>query len=99
MKLEVVIPKELEGFVQTLAALPKFMDANGVVVEALYWFREEYEAFLAKQARLRAEIQKGIDELDRGESVDGPTFMAELLEQYRAQTRKTVVSSTDKSLL
>ncbi len=46
------------------------MCADSLIASALYSFRDVAEAGRIKHDRLKAEIQKGIDQADRGELVD-----------------------------
>ena len=57
----------------------EFPNAEEVVREGLWrWFAEEEHL-----AELRAKIQGGIDAMDRGESMDGDEFFAELDEYIK----------------
>jgi antitoxin ParD1/3/4 len=61
MTLEVT--PEIEEMVQELLRSGNYSGTNQIFHEAL--------ALLSKRDRLRADIQKGLEELDRGEGIDG----------------------------
>ena len=76
--MDVVLPPELEQFVQQKVRTGLFADASEVVSRALEAFREQDDADY--QAYLKREVAIGIEQLDRGETVDDfdlQTFLAE----------------------
>ena len=42
-KHEISLPHDLEEFIVTISAIPRFADVNEVIVEALYRLKDEYE--------------------------------------------------------
>ena len=59
-----------EQFVEALVASGQYTSADEVVADGI--------RLLVKRQHLRADIQKGIDELDAGLGVDGDAVFAEL---------------------
>ena len=60
-------------FVERLVASGQYKSANEAVAEGV--------RLLMSRQQLRAEIQKGIDELDAGQGIDGDVVFAELRER------------------
>ena len=77
--IEVQVPTELLDFARKLIDGQNFACVDDVVVEALCRFRPFIEEEKRQNVWLKTEIQKGIDSADRGECVDGPKFMEELI--------------------
>ena len=69
-KIEVQIPTELLDFARKLIDGQDFACVDDVIVEAPCRFRPFIENEHREKAWLKAEIQKGIAELDRGDVVD-----------------------------
>ena len=82
-RIEVTLPAELAEFAKSLVDGDDFASLDDVIVHALYHFRHIVEAEGRAEERLRADIQEGVDAADRGDKVDGPTFMRELLARSR----------------
>lgn len=85
---QVTLPDEFAAFVDRMIADGKWESADYVVMAALASLMTEVDDVeTADQEWLKKEIQKGIDSLDRGEGVDGPTFMAQLREKLQDKVR------------
>lgn len=80
--MQVSLPPQLEAYVAAKVASGYYGDADEVIREALR-FMETHEEWLQeiKLEKLRREIQVGLDQLDRGESVDGPQFFEALSQE------------------
>lgn len=72
--MQVTLPPDLEQRIADRVAAGTSASSSEVVEEALRLLFETEAA----RARLRAEIQVGIDQLDRGESVTGEELFAEI---------------------
>ena len=83
-KVQVTVPTELLEFAKGLVDGQNFICVDDVIIEALCRFRPFIENERREHEWLKAEVQKGINELDRGEALDGETVMAELLARFRA---------------
>lgn len=64
------LPAEANEFVKGLVAQGKYQNEEAVVVDGI--------RLLMGREKLRAEIQVGINQLDRGESCDEETVFAEV---------------------
>ena len=61
------LTETLDRFVEETVASGDFQNASEVVRESLRLLKRQRDEDAAKLARLRAEIQIGIDEIERGE--------------------------------
>ena len=71
--MNVQLNPEAIQFVEGLVAAGQFKSADEAVAEGL--------RLLMSQQQLRVDIQKGIDELDAGQGIDGNVVFAELRER------------------
>ena len=67
--MQITLPPELEHYVGDLVQTGAYPTSSEVVREALRLLKERDEVRAIRLQRLQAEIQIGIDELDRGEGV------------------------------
>lgn len=79
--MNVSLTSELEQVVDQKVKSGMYTSASEVVREGLRLLQERDEMRETKLNALRAEIQKGIDDLEAGRIVDGPTTMAEFREK------------------
>jgi putative addiction module CopG family antidote len=84
----VTLPDEFAAFVDRMIAEGVWDDVDTVILAAVSRLQSEVqegeEMTPAEFEALRKEVQIGIDQADRGELLDGPTVMAELLARYEA---------------
>jgi antitoxin ParD1/3/4 len=66
----VSLPDALDGFVEQQVASGAFPDASEVVSAGLRLLQHRADRRAARLERLRAAIQVGLDELDRGEGIE-----------------------------
>lgn len=78
--MNINLTPELEQIVSNKVASGMYNSASEVVREALRLMTEQDEIKRLKLESLRADIRIGLDQLDRGEVVDGPTAMARIKE-------------------
>ncbi len=71
------VPQEFESFVASLVARRRFLSEHEVLVESL--------RLLQARETLAEEIQKGFEQIDGGQCVDGPHAFAKL--RGRLETR------------
>jgi antitoxin ParD1/3/4 len=83
--MSISLAPELEGFINQKVASGLYNSANEVIREALQLLKEQDELQRMRNDELRREIQKGLDSLDQGKGLDGPTAMAELIAKYSKQ--------------
>jgi antitoxin ParD1/3/4 len=68
--LNIDLPEPLDAFVQAQIGAGDYRDAADVVQAGLRLLKSQTEADAAKVERLRAAIQVGLDELERGEGIE-----------------------------
>ena len=76
--MNVNLTPEMESMISSKVASGLYNSASEVVREALRLMSEKDELRRIKLENLRAEIKIGLDQLDRGEGIDGPTAMEEI---------------------
>ena len=69
---------ELERFVQTKVRSGRYNSASEVVREALRLLEQHEQARATQLKRLQTELDRRLASLDRGESLNGEEFFAEL---------------------
>ena len=85
--MDILLKPELEKFVAEKIKAGCFAQPSDVINAALelYWEQEEFTP--EHEAHLRREIQKGLDELDRGER--GPLDIEAVIAEERARRAVT----------
>ena len=76
--MNVSVGKHFEEFVKGKVASGDYASVSEVVRDGLRLLKEKELILGAKLQSLRGEIQKGIDQADNGELLDGKEVMAEL---------------------
>lgn len=66
----ITLRDEHESLIQQAVKSGRFLSESEVVAEALNEFQAREELRRIRREHLKKEIQKGIDELDRGETVE-----------------------------
>ncbi len=79
--MNVSLTPELEVIIDQKVKSGMYNSASEVVREGLRLLQQRDEMREAKLNALRAEIQKGIDDLEAGRVYDGPSTMAEFREK------------------
>ena len=82
--LTVTLPRDLAAFVRERVADGTFPSASALVAEAIVGLQDRVLLRAAKLADLRAAIQVGVEQADRGELVDGEAVMERLLAELEA---------------
>jgi antitoxin ParD1/3/4 len=77
--LNISLPEALKAHVQKRVAEGAFSNASDFVRALIRLDKEQQE----KLAALRRDVAVGIDQLDRGEGLDGERVLAELLDEDR----------------
>ena len=85
--MNVSLTPELEHIVDQKVKSGLYNSASEVVREGLRLLQQRDEMRDAKLHALRAEIQKGIDDLEAGRIYDGPSTMAEFREKLLKMKR------------
>ncbi|MBK6734450.1 MAG: type II toxin-antitoxin system ParD family antitoxin [bacterium] len=78
--MNVSVGKEFEEFAKRKVASGDYASVSEVVRDGLRLLREKDLILEARLQALRGDIQKGIDQADAGQLLDGPQVMAELRE-------------------
>ena len=78
--MNIELPSDAMKFVEGLVASGEYNSANDAVVDGV--------RLLMSRQQLRADIQKGIDELDAGLGIDGKEVFAELRERAKSVVEK-----------
>ena len=85
--MNVSVGKEFEEYVRSKVASGDYASASEVVRDGLRLLREKDLVFEARLQSLRGEIQKGLDQAEAGQVLDGPAVMDELREMIRRRER------------
>jgi antitoxin ParD1/3/4 len=84
--MNVSLTPELERRISQRVESGLYTTASEVVREGLRLLFEQDEAREQRLAKLRADIQLGLDQLDRGEALDGDDVFAELTARIEARS-------------
>jgi len=76
--MNVSVGKDFEEFVKSKVASGDYASVSEVVRDGLRLLKEKELILEARLQSLRGEIQKGIDQADNGELLDGQEVMEEL---------------------
>jgi len=79
MPVAVSLPSRLEVLIRRKVESGEYVSANEVVHEALLLLEARDQSRAERLAALRADIQQGLDEADRGDVVDGEAVFQRLL--------------------
>lgn len=86
--MNVSLTPELEKLVESKVQSGRYQSASEVVREGLRLLDDQDRLREIRLEEVRRKVQAGIDELDRGEGIDGETVLAEL-KQKSETLRKT----------
>ena len=76
--MNVSLTPELEKLVESKVQSGRYQSASEVVREGLRLLEDQDRLREMRLEEVRRRVQAGIDELDRGEGIDGGTVLAEL---------------------
>src|SRR5262249_44287446 len=79
--MNVVLPADLEQFVNHLVESGLFLSPDDAIVHGLYLLQDQYELSKVKLEKLRKDIAVGVEQADRGEVA--PLDMQALLARSR----------------
>ena len=82
------IPPEFERAIRERVESGAYKSVDDVFAACLKALGEWEEVQRAKFEKLRAEIQVGIDQADRGEMVDGPEALQRIRERFAARLER-----------
>lgn len=86
--MNVSLTPELERLVESKVQSGRYQSAGEVIREGLRLLDDQDRLREIRLEEVRRKVQAGLDELDRGEGIDGGTVLAEL-KQRSAALRKT----------
>ena len=86
--MNVSLTPELENFVQTKVLTGRYTSASEVAREALRFLEDRDKARAAQLEEFRAEVDRRLASLDRGEGIDGETVFAQIREKSVQRRRK-----------
>lgn len=78
--MNVSVGRQFEDYVQRKVATGEYASASEVVREGLRLLKEKDLLLEARLQALRGEIQKGVDQAEAGEFLDGPAVMRTIRE-------------------
>ena len=78
--MEIDLPGDAAQFIEGLVASGEYQSADEAVADGV--------RLLMSRQQLRAEIQKGIDELDAGKGIEGEKVFAELRQRSKDLTNQ-----------
>jgi antitoxin ParD1/3/4 len=81
-------PADLQPYVDEMMASGKYVDVGQLVEEAVRFHRDREAFRRQKYENLKREIQIGLDEIARGEVVDGEEYFNQLLQRLSAEKRE-----------
>ena len=86
--MNVSLTPELEKLIQEKVQSGMYYSASEVIREALRLLQERDEFSKRRLQAAREQIDRGIEELDRGEGIDGEKFFEELKRKGDQRRRK-----------
>jgi antitoxin ParD1/3/4 len=88
--MNVSLTPELEKLVESKVQSGRYRSASEVIREGLRLLDDQDRLRAAQFEEVRRKIQTGIDQLDRGEGIDGEIILAKLKQKSEAlrKTRK-----------
>jgi antitoxin ParD1/3/4 len=78
--MQIDLPSDAAHFIEGLVASGEYQSADEAIADGV--------RLLMGRQQLRAEIQKGIDELDAGKGIEGERVFAELRERSNSLTKQ-----------
>ncbi|AFY88181.1 MAG: hypothetical protein CLLPBCKN_001796 [Chroococcidiopsis cubana SAG 39.79] len=81
--MNITLKPEQEKIVQTLLASGKFKNVDEVIQAALHLLEEDDREYQQWMIETRAKVEEGIASLERGEGIDGETFVNQLLTKFK----------------
>ncbi len=87
--MNVHLHPELEAFVQQLVNEGLFVAPDAAVETALWLLKDQYELYKVKHDEMRKLVAVGIEQLDRGEAVEGEIVFSKLREKVQRHLGQT----------
>ncbi len=88
--MQVHLPAEMEAFVNGLVERGSFVTTDEAILHALYLLRDQADLAEIKRERLRKLIAPAVEQLERGEGIDGEVVFSRLNERIQRELGKKV---------
>ena len=79
--MNILLTPEMSEFVNKQLKSGKYQDALAVIQEGLRLLEEKERIYKGRLEELRKEVMIGVEQLRRGEKIDGETAMRQLREE------------------
>ncbi|MFB2936934.1 type II toxin-antitoxin system ParD family antitoxin [Aerosakkonemataceae cyanobacterium BLCC-F154] len=86
--MNILLTPELEEFVNKQVESGKYQDGLAVIREALQLLEERQQIYKGRFEELKREVMIGVEQLERGEKIDGETAMRQLTEEITQRSKK-----------
>jgi antitoxin ParD1/3/4 len=83
--MNILLDPEQSAFIQTQLQSGQFSTAEAVIATALQIMATQQADYQAWLEETRVKIKEGMEDLERGNVVDGEAFMAELQQRIKQQ--------------
>jgi antitoxin ParD1/3/4 len=83
LNMSITLTPEQEKVIQTLLTTSQFKTPEEVIQAALNLLEEQHRSYQQWLDETRTKIDEGVLSLERGEGIDGETFVNELLGKLR----------------
>ncbi|KAM3098490.1 type II toxin-antitoxin system ParD family antitoxin [Phormidesmis sp. 146-35] len=90
--MDISLTPETEQFIQQQIAIGKFSSISEVVDAGVKLLEERERIYKGRFEELQREIQIGLDASERGEVIDGETFMNQLREKLQQKIQQQAQS-------
>jgi antitoxin ParD1/3/4 len=87
--MNILLDAEQSAFIQTQLQSGQFSTAEAVIATALQIMATQQADYQAWLEETRVKIKEGMEDLERGNVVDGEAFMAELQQKLEQKKRKS----------
>lgn len=81
--MDVSLPQEIERFIHSQVESGNYGSAADVIQAGIWLLEERDRIYKGRFEELRQEVLLGVDSADRGEVVDGETFIQGLQEKLK----------------
>jgi antitoxin ParD1/3/4 len=83
--MEVLLTEQLEQFIQTQVETGKYASASDVILAGIQLLEERERLYQGRFEELQREVLLGVEQLDRGERLDGRSVIEQLRQKNQAQ--------------
>jgi antitoxin ParD1/3/4 len=83
--MEIVVPPEMQAFVQRQISSGKYTDSADLVLAALQLLRQQEDLYQGRLFDLQRDALVGWDALQRGDVADGEQAIADIRKNLRAR--------------